>query len=654
MSPPVKSPAETIAFESGNPDTPYISHGTIDIEPFSSSSPTSVVLLHHIPGLMTPADFCTFLKSSFDSILHFRTIRLRTEHNRYVVVVNLKDSSHASPFVRTFTGKPYLRGLVTEPCIIRTVLDIRFDKASPSDSSLHVCSRTSSCADEHLSDVSHAHTSMQIVPPVPLSVPTSTPSPPTTTVPAAEKNSILKEGNSDTNIDISKLSTICTNENANADATLSSNKTGTSNGNDNDESANVQENEDNNSSSRSDGCNKSKAPCATVLLPSASQGPPETHLAFPHSAMFPPALQDLDASQAQHFFCPVCLERLDALQSPLVTLFCNHTMHAACLAQWDTNRCPVCRHVHELAPETTVCMRCDEREGLWMCLVCAFVGCGVYQEKHADEHFRTSHHPFAVSLVDSTFWSGDKLRAGVVWDYISERFVNRLVNSDDGKVVEIEGGGVVDGVSSAGGGASSSGQNDVCCSSTERAAMVGDEDYDRSYQAALYASRMDAVAHEYRIRMERMEDEHAERVRLLEEETKRLRREIGESVRERKAIARKLGEADKEMKGLRDKNGFLKSLNETLLRDKKAWSEEVERMKTKASEAEAAKTGLEEQLRDLMMHLETQASITSGAGSSGDNCRSDVSELHGGDVVRVGPSRRQRLAMKTNRRYGGS
>lgn len=366
---------------------------------------------------------------------------------------------------------------------------------------------------------------------------------------------------------------------------------------------------------------------------------------FPSSRMFPPEGAELPA-------CPVCLDPMDDTVSALVTTFCNHTMHAACLAQWDLNRCPVCRHTHELTPEASTCMNCDHRSDLWMCVVCAYVGCGVYKNKHAHDHFAETQHPFATNLQDNVFWTGERVKAGSVWDYVSERFVNRLLTSDDGKIVEVTMG---EGRSDGAGSSSVGGGTAVCCGAGERAGAVtvseDDEENDRSLQAAVYASRMDAVVDEYRMRMERMDAEHSkERERLQAEvlETKKALQEMG---REKKALNLRVLEAEKESKRLKDENGFLKSLNETLLRDKKEWNEQVDQLKTQLGTLQVERDGLDEQLRDLMMHLEAQAKI-SGAVAS-DSCRSDVAELVGGDV-RVGPSTRQRLAMKTNRRVSGN
>eukprot|EP00177_Eucheuma_denticulatum_P002453 GFKZ01004407.1.p1 GENE.GFKZ01004407.1~~GFKZ01004407.1.p1 ORF type:complete len:563 (-),score=70.05 GFKZ01004407.1:374-1939(-) len=503
-SPPPSSPSQPtlLRFETGNPATGVTHTGTLSIPP-PPNFPSTTLVLDPVPGLMTPADICMFLRPFSDIISHFRPLRLLTERNTYIVVVQLRSLDDAENFATVFQGKPFLRGLVKETCRVRSVGDITFD-TSPH------------------------------------------PSP--------------------------------------ASATL-----------------------------------------------------------FPSFRMFPDEGSELTA-------CPVCLEPMDASNTALITTFCKHTMHADCLAKWDLNRCPVCRHSHELTPEASTCMSCDHREDLWMCVICAYVGCGVYKKKHAHQHFGETQHPFAMALEDTTFWTGEKLKAGSVWDYVSDRFVNRLLTSHDGKIVELTMG---DGRGDSAGAASSSGGNDeVCCGSrsAEPVVIEDDEEQDRGLQAAVYASRMDAVVDEYRAKLERMEAEHAKEKEKLETDLRKAQAAAAQMSKEKKSLDRRLGDAEREVKSLRDKNGFLKSLNETLLRDKQGWRDEVDKLKKSLSDARGECAGLQDQLRDLMMHLEAQAKISAAVGgASGDSCRSDAAEMLGGDV-RVGPSRRQRLATKTNRR----
>lgn len=273
-----------------------------------------------------------------------------------------------------------------------------------------------------------------------------------------------------------------------------------------------------------------------------------------------------------------------------------------------------------------------------MCVVCAYVGCGVYKNKHANAHYADTQHPFAINLEECTFWSGEKLRAGSVWDYSSERFVNRLLTSEDGKIVEL----ATEASNSASGADSTRGE--ACCAA--EMGIVEDEDNDRGLQAAVYASRMDAVVDEYRARLKRVEGEHATEKAALDAEMQRVKEELAKSRREKKGLQKKVADLDKEGKRLKEGNGFLKNLYEALLRDKCGWNDEVEKVRKLLKECEEGKRAVEEQLRDVMMHFEAQAKI--GAGS--ESCRSGASELRGGDVLRVGPTPRERLAMRPKRR----
>ena len=61
--------------------------------------------------------------------------------------------------------------------------------------------------------------------------------------------------------------------------------------------------------------------------------------------------------------CPVCLDRLDAEASGIVTTICDHAFHAECLSGWADASCPVCRYAHE--PESKArCATCGKDHDL--------------------------------------------------------------------------------------------------------------------------------------------------------------------------------------------------------------------------------------------------------------------------------------------------
>ncbi|CAB4406262.1 unnamed protein product [Rhizophagus irregularis] len=104
--------------------------------------------------------------------------------------------------------------------------------------------------------------------------------------------------------------------------------------------------------------------------------------------------------------CPVCLERMDASVTGLLTILCQHTFHCDCLSKWGDSSCPVCRYSQKL---------------------CGNIGCGRYQEAHAYHHYKETFHLYALELETQR-----------VWDYAGDGYVHRLIqNKTDGKLIRI-------------------------------------------------------------------------------------------------------------------------------------------------------------------------------------------------------------------------
>ncbi|KAI9339917.1 hypothetical protein BDR26DRAFT_861814 [Obelidium mucronatum] len=187
--------------------------------------------------------------------------------------------------------------------------------------------------------------------------------------------------------------------------------------------------------------------------------------------------------------CPVCLDRMDASVTGLVTILCHHSFHCNCLSKWQDASCPVCRYssTHQPQPysvassaepsfphhsilqqqrhqqgfntveaghqndsqidtsptpgqdservpsQTTSnppenhCSTCNTSQNLWICLICGNVGCGRYQSAHAAAHYTTTAHLYSLELETQR-----------VWDYAGDGYVHRLIRTgQDGKVVEL-------------------------------------------------------------------------------------------------------------------------------------------------------------------------------------------------------------------------
>lgn len=148
--------------------------------------------------------------------------------------------------------------------------------------------------------------------------------------------------------------------------------------------------------------------------------------------------------------CPVCLERMDETTG-LLTIPCQHVFHCTCLEKWSGGGCPVCRYTHddfssrissykyksktpgeyEVEDDPRECEVCHADTSLWQCLICAKVGCGRYEGKHAYLHFEETGHAFSIDLESKR-----------VWDYVGDGYVHRIIQNAANpheKLVELPG-----------------------------------------------------------------------------------------------------------------------------------------------------------------------------------------------------------------------
>ncbi|ANB12116.1 Etp1p [Sugiyamaella lignohabitans] len=174
---------------------------------------------------------------------------------------------------------------------------------------------------------------------------------------------------------------------------------------------------------------------ATAVSSSLVSNSASTSSAIQHNKLS--SLQELPT-------CPVCLERMDATITGLLTILCQHTFHCQCLQKWGDSSCPVCRHTnadsygtYEQADSSSAlpalsskCYVCEAGSNLWACLICGHVGCGRYDKAHAYDHYVATGHCFSMDITTQR-----------VWDYSSDGYVHRLIqNQSDGKLVELPSG----------------------------------------------------------------------------------------------------------------------------------------------------------------------------------------------------------------------
>ncbi|BFG24770.1 hypothetical protein CerSpe_110440 [Prunus speciosa] len=282
--------------------------------------------------------------------------------------------------------------------------------------------------------------------------------------------------------------------------------------------------------------------------------------------------QASSGSSTEQPSCPVCLERLDQDMGGILTTICNHSFHCSCISKWTDSSCPVCRYCQQ-QPEKSNCFVCQTSENLWMCVICGFVGCGRYKEGHAIRHWKDTEHCYSLELETQR-----------VWDYAGDNYVHRLIQSKtDGKLVELN-----------------SPYNE--CGSCECV--------DSGFSEALLNSKVEAIVNEYNeLLATQLENQKVYFELLLQEVKEETEREISNAVEKAvplKKMQAKLDRCVKEKK-------FLDDLNENLLKNQEIWKAKIleaeEREKKTLKLKDDKISDLEEQLRNLMLYLETGKTV---------------------------------------------
>ncbi|KAG6817544.1 hypothetical protein H0H87_007512 [Tephrocybe sp. NHM501043] len=336
--------------------------------------------------------------------------------------------------------------------------------------------------------------------------------------------------------------------------------------------------------------------------------------------------------------CPVCLERMDAAITGLITVPCSHTFHCQCLSKWGDSRCPVCRYSQTLqsshptssstrstvpipfanasTPTLSSCSSCSSTTNLWICLICGNIGCGRYGRAHAQAHYQSTTHLYALELETQR-----------VWDYAGDGYVHRLIqNKADGKLVELPSAASSTGVSPRDG---TLGPTQADALSAEKIEAIGIE---YSY---LLTSQLESQRTYYEDEAKELRSQVTELKRLVEKLSQQFQEDI-----QRKQIAEQTRLADVHKEQARaearaEKATELARRLDKELKEERAVSQglmtNIGKMKEKLESADAAKAknlakihDLEDQLRDVMFFLETKTKIENGEGLE--------AELAGGSV----------------------
>ncbi|KAK7031397.1 RING finger protein ETP1 [Favolaschia claudopus] len=348
-----------------------------------------------------------------------------------------------------------------------------------------------------------------------------------------------------------------------------------------------------------------------------------------------PALSRLVSTQTLYELptCPVCLERMDSAVTGLITVPCSHTFHCMCLSKWGDSRCPVCRYSQTLlsshpttassprsipfanpsAPTLSACSACQSTTNLWICLICGNIGCGRYGRAHAQAHYQTTTHLYALELETQR-----------VWDYAGDGYVHRLIqNKADGKLVELPSASSSLGTSPRDGGLGP-GPSDAL--SAEKIEAIGIEysylltsqlDSQRSYYEE-QTNELHSQVGELRSILERLSNEYERDKATSKEDMAEKRQEEEErvaSLAKDKVKAESRAEKMTELARRLDKElSTERAVSEGLMKNLGKTKERLEQLEKEKSDNLAKMEELQDQLRDVMFFLEAKTKIEQGEG----------------------------------------
>lgn len=334
--------------------------------------------------------------------------------------------------------------------------------------------------------------------------------------------------------------------------------------------------------------------------------------------------------------CPVCLERMDASVTGLMTVTCQHTFHCSCLSRWSDARCPVCRYtqsrdVPSFVPDHGCCAVCGTLSDLWVCLVCATIGCGRYKAGHAHKHFHETGHLFSLELETQRVWNyGEDGRGD---GYVHRLIQNKIKSYDEKGPTPItreqpsgKGSRLMEASSSAA-GHSRDAKGEAMSEVEEKMEEIGLE-YSHLLSTQLESQR---AFYEDQVRVYQRRAEEAG------SESQKIKTNFETAEKERMNLRQNLevvtSRFESTYKNLEKSLGRIKALDDDLKGERLMSKGLISKIEKLESDGEARKQDmlilrmenqdLKEQVRDLMVFLETRDTIEKEGGE----------EMRGGSIT---------------------
>ncbi|KDP30261.1 hypothetical protein JCGZ_17043 [Jatropha curcas] len=307
--------------------------------------------------------------------------------------------------------------------------------------------------------------------------------------------------------------------------------------------------------------------------------------------------------------CPICLERLDADTSGILSTLCDHSFQCSCTSKWTYLSCQVCRLCQQ-QDDIPACSVCGTFENLWVCLICGFVGCGRYKEQHAIRHWKDTQHCYSLDLSTQQ-----------MWDYVGDNYVHRLNQSKaDGKLVDM---------------------NSRCSPFEEDCGTCGCSD-DSGISGALFSSKVETIVDEYnRLLATQLEAQRQYYESLIAEAKSKREGSVLEAVE--KAVSSTMHDIQIKLEKCEQEKDAVADVNRDLIKNQEIWRKKVKEVEERETSLLCSMDekilDLEEQIRDLTVCIEAQKTL---------NNMTDTNDIRGGTLLPV-PSKQ--LSSANNKRH---
>jgi len=222
-----------------------------------------------------------------------------------------------------------------------------------------------------------------------------------------------------------------------------------------------------------------------------------------------------------------------------------------------------------------------------MCLVCGFVGCSRYKNKHSYDHFVDTKHTYSLELDSQK-----------VWDYTKEAFIHRLALTEgDGKIVEVPNYRDEETMGNTLKSDFILGKDEALALEWQYLAHAQIETQ-RSY----FEEQLKNIKRQNQLQVKKREEEINE---LLQEATS-FTKQKEKIEHEKRVIEKKTETLRKEMAEISKETLFLRTINEALERNREGWIKKMEEseLKMRNSAQEQRIRELEAQIQQLMMQIE--------------------------------------------------